>query len=143
MIVSDPYINESIQGAKLLIKWLLNLFRIKQKTISEPKLCGRLRKKFDPLAPPASQNNALGLLDPSQLDLDTLASQIISQQSIFLITKTVSKIHKPIIYKKTINATIHKRKWREVIKDKLQNLEDYYTWEYKELPSRRKAIGSK
>ncbi len=59
------------------------------------------------------------------------------------MTETNSKIHKPASYIEAINNHIHGRRWRKAIKIELQNLENHPTWEYKELPPKRKAIGSK
>lgn len=47
LIVNDPYIDESAQRAKLLIKWPLDLFALKQKAVNELKPCRRLKKKLN------------------------------------------------------------------------------------------------
>ena len=59
------------------------------------------------------------------------------------IIETSSKIHEPKTYDKAVNNPIHRRHWQEAIEDKLQNLENYQTWKYNELPPDRKAIESK
>lgn len=59
------------------------------------------------------------------------------------ITKVNSKIHKLVSYNETISNPTYDRHQREIIEEELQNLENYQTQEYKELPSGRKAIGSK
>lgn len=66
-----------------------------------------------------------------------------SHETVMLITESSSKIHKSKEYKKAINDPIHGKRWREVIEDELQNLENYHTWKYKQLSLGRKAIGSK
>lgn len=42
-----------------------------------------------------------------------------------------------------MNNPIHGYQWKETIEVELQNLENYQKWEYNELPSERKVIGSK
>lgn len=59
------------------------------------------------------------------------------------MTETISKIYKPTTYEEVIKDLIHRRKWQKTIEEKLQNLEDYYIWEYKELLLGHKAISSK
>lgn len=59
------------------------------------------------------------------------------------ITESSSKIHEPKKYEEAVNDLIHGRRRREAIQDELQNLENHYTWEYKQLPLGRKAIGAK
>lgn len=59
------------------------------------------------------------------------------------ITESSSKIYEPTSYDEAVNDPIHGRRWREAIKEELQNLEDYQTWEYDEIPPGRKTIGSK
>ena len=59
------------------------------------------------------------------------------------MTEASSKIHKPKSYDKAINDPIHGRRWREAIEEELQNLKNYQTWEYNELPLEQKAIGLK
>ena len=59
------------------------------------------------------------------------------------ITETASKIYEPASYDKAVNNPVHDRRWRKAIEEELQNLESHQTWEYKELPLGRKAIGSK
>lgn len=58
-------------------------------------------------------------------------------------TETSSKIYKPATYKEAISDPVHLRRWKEAIKEEIQNLEDYHTWEYDHLPPGRKAVGSK
>lgn len=41
----------------------------------------------------------------------------------------ISKIYKPITYKKIINNQIYGRKSRAVIKDELKNMKNYQTYE--------------
>lgn len=59
------------------------------------------------------------------------------------ITKLSSKIYEPSTYKEATNNPIYGRQWRKAIKKKLQNLDNHHTWEYKQLPPDRMAIGLK
>lgn len=59
------------------------------------------------------------------------------------IVVSTSKIYKPNTYNEAISDLIYGRHWREAIEKELQNLENYHTWEYKQLPNNRKAIGLK
>lgn len=55
-------------------------------------------------------------------------------------TEISSKVHKPAIYKEVISDPIYSRRWKETIKEEIQNLEDHHTWEYNRLPHGRKAV---
>lgn len=57
-------IDKSAQIAKLLVKWSLNLFKVKWKAVSKPKSCERPRKKLD-LPVLLSQDNTLDPYNPS------------------------------------------------------------------------------
>lgn len=56
--------------------------------------------------------------------------------------KTINKIDELTLYKKAITDAIYGRRWREIIEDKLQNLESYHIWDHKKLPPGHKVIGS-
>lgn len=58
-------------------------------------------------------------------------------------TKISSKIYEPATYEEVISDPVHSQCWKEVIEEEIQNLKDYYTWEYDHLPSDKKAVGSK
>lgn len=62
---------------------------------------------------------------------------------IISMTEVNSKIYKPRLFDKTVNNPIHGRRWKKAITEELQNLENHQTWKYKELPPKKKAIGSK
>lgn len=89
---------------------VFDLSEIKQKTKGKPKYCEKPKKELDPPTSLLPQDNILGLLDSSQVDLDISANKTIPQQSILLIIEAVSKIHILRTYKKAINNTIHRRK---------------------------------
>ncbi len=123
IVVSDPFINESVQGAKLLLDWPLETgFSSKRKATGEPKPRGRPRKIL------IFQQNPISVVEGEQA---------------MSITESTSKIHEPKTYDEAISDPIHGRRWREVIGEELQNLESHHTWEYEQLPNDRKAIGSK
>lgn len=58
------------------------------------------------------------------------------------MTKINRKIHGPRSFNEAINNPIHGWHCRKAIKEELQNLENHQIWEDKELPPRKKAIGS-
>lgn len=60
-----------------------------------------------------------------------------------LINKLRSKIQKSKTYDKAVNNAIYRQQWQKAIKEELQNLENYQTQEYDELPQEKKAIRSK
>lgn len=59
------------------------------------------------------------------------------------VTKVNSKIYKPRTYKKVMNNSIHSRRWKKAIEEKIQNFENHHIWEYDNLPPDQKTIGSK
>lgn len=109
IIVSESFINESEQGAKLLIQWPLEPSSTKRKALpGEPKPRGRSRKirAVEPVepamtkatvAPPASKK---GPAEPSP----------ITQEHAMSITEASSKIHEPKTYEDAINDPIHGRR---------------------------------
>lgn len=78
-------------------------------------------------------------------DKPTVVEQALGKQlkTAMSITECSSKICKLLLYDQAINDLIHSRLWKEAIEKELQNLENHQTWEYNELPSGQKAIGSK
>ncbi len=128
VISSEPYIDESEKGAKLLAKWPLDVTQAKRKApAGEPKPRGRPRK--NPIETPIEAPTEPGSVDEEEVAMS--------------ITETTSKIYEPGSYDEAVNDPVHGRRWREVIEEELQNLESHQTWEYEELPAERKAIGSK
>ena len=139
IIASEPYIDKSKQGAKLLAKWLLNTNASKQKTpIGEPRPKGRPRKH--PVL--AKIPSGLTIEDSNSIRTADIKRKT-SNEVAMSMTKANSKIHEPGSYNEAVNNPIHGRRWREAIEKELQNLENHQTWEYEELPPERKAIGSK
>lgn len=65
------------------------------------------------------------------------------REVVMSITEANSKIYGPKTYNEAINNSIHGRYWREAIEQKLQNLENYQSWEYEELLPGRKVISLK
>ncbi len=129
VIASEPYIDESEQGAKLLAKWPLDATALKRKApVGEPRPRSRPRK--NPIIEPR---------------IETPSPEVEGEEEevAMSITETTSKIYEPGSYDEAVNDPVHGRRWREAIEEELQNLESYQTWEYEELPTGRKAIGSK
>ena len=58
-------------------------------------------------------------------------------------TEINSKLYKLRTYDKAINKPIYGRCKKKAIEDEMENLENYYTWEYDNLPSRKKVMRSK
>lgn len=58
-------------------------------------------------------------------------------------TEISSKVYEPKTYDKAINDPIYGRRWKEAIKDEIQNLENHHTWEYDNLPPGKKVVRSK
>lgn len=52
-------------------------------------------------------------------------------------------MYKLKIYEEAIIDPIHSRQQKEVIKEEIQNLENYQTWEYNHDPTNKKAVGLK
>ena len=123
IVVSNPFINKSVQDAKLLLDWPLKTgSNSKQKATSKPKPRGRPRKM------PILQQNLIPVVE--------------SEQAMSMAEST-SKIYEPNTYDEAISDLIYGRRWRETIEAELQNLENHHTWEYEQLPNDRKTIGSK
>lgn len=59
------------------------------------------------------------------------------------VTKISTKVQVPRTYDEAINNSVHRKKWQEVIDEKLWNLNSYQTWNYIALPSEQKAISYK
>ena len=134
VIASEPYIDESEKGAKLLVKWPLDPTQPKRKApAGEPRPRGRPRK-----------NPSVVTHEEPPSETTIRADNNIEEQEVAMsLTEANSKIHEPKSYDEAIDDPIHGRRWREAIEEELQNLESHQTWEYDELPPGRKAIGSK
>lgn len=138
IIASEPYIDESEQGAKLLVKWPLSTTTTAAKRkapAGEPRSRGRPQKIV------VTETTSIADL-PIKPEANADKEQCIKEVAMS-ITEATSKIDEPTSYDEAVNDAIHGRRWREAIKDELQNLENHQTWEYDELPPGRKAIGSK
>ncbi len=143
IIASEPYIDESKQGAKLLSKWPLEVSTaLKRKALAgEPRPRERPRK----IATEASTALAkatnltriddLAILEPTSIENRTKTAMSITEYN--------SKIYEPTLYEKATNDQVHGRRWQEAMEEELQNLENYQTWEYDELPPGQKTIRSK
>ena len=133
IIASDPYIDESEQGAKLLNDWPLEppAPSKRKAPAGEPRPRGRPRKIIN-----AEASTVLETI-PGPVPVEEQIETVMS------ITEYSSKVHEPTSYEEATNDLIHGRRWREAIEEELQNLENHQTWEYDELPPNRKAIGSK
>lgn len=86
------------------------------------------------------------LADPGRKKLvikESVEENIVTIEKIMSATEVSSKVHLLSLYEKAISYLMHARQWKEVIEDKIQNLENYQTWEYDNLPDNRKAVGSK
>lgn len=136
IIASEPYINESEKGAKLLKKWPVETSLKRKALAEEPRPRGCQQKRFteelvmQPVVLLKGNNN-----------METILSD--KHKTVMSITESSSKIHEPAAYNEVISNLIHGRRWRETIEEELQNLENYYTWEYKQLPPDHKTIRSK
>ena len=150
IIVSEPYIDESKQGAKLLEKWPMETFSKRKAPAGEPRPRGRPQKRLvieQPAAQvettPAALLETTPRTDNNGGDGDNNNESLGGHETAMSITESTSKIDEPKAYDEAINDPIHGRRWREAIEEELQNLESHHTWEYEKLPPGRKAIGSK
>ena len=140
IMASEPYIDESERGAKLLDKWPLGASTIPTKRkapAGEPRPRGRPRK--NPAEQPAQINQPMAHQDkekdqqPEQPNEEPEINQNNNEVAMSM-TETSSKIYEPKSYDKAINDPIHGRQWREAIEEELPTLENHQTWEYDELP---------
>lgn len=60
-----------------------------------------------------------------------------------LMTKVNSMIYELGSYDEAVNNPIYGQHQRETFEEKLQNLENHQTWEYKGLSPKKKTIGLK
>ena len=82
------------------------------------------------------------MVEQTYINNNAKQAVIASQKQVMLIFKISSKIYKPTFYKKAISDFIHSRQWKDIVKEKVYNLESHYKWEFEELPQSRKPIGS-
>lgn len=141
IIASEPHIDETEQGAKLLVKWPVetaaNANTKKRKApAGEPKPRGRPRKVV-PLAEKAPESTS------EQVNISEDTEPATSQELAVSISESSSNIHEPASYEEAISDPKHGRQWRDAVEEELHNLESHHTWEFEELPSGRKPIGSK
>lgn len=112
LVISNPYIDKSVQGAKLLINYPLDLGRqattLKRKSpTGEPRPWGRPQKVITVPAgnltpPPAESGNPE---DPAKAG----GHPDESVEKIMSITETSSKVHEPKTYEQAISDPIHTR----------------------------------
>lgn len=143
IIASEPHIDETEQGAKLLIQWpvetVANANTKKRKApAGEPKPRGRPRKV---IPPEIVQDRREPTLEQVNTNDDTEATTL--QELAMSISEASSKIHEPTSYEEAISDLIHGRQWKDAVEEELYNLESHHTWEFEELPQDRKPIGSK
>lgn len=144
IIVSEPFIYESEQGAKILSQWPVKSKLLKRK-VPPRKLRPRERPKkvcTETIETTAPANPIVAALIAITLATteNSLAEPAppaapLLQEQVILISESNSIIKEPKIYEETVNNPIHGHRWREAIEDKSQNLENHQTWEYDKLPS--------
>lgn len=144
IMASEPYIDESEQGAKLLLKWPIETSttsRTKRKALAgEPRPCGRPRKVVEEITDaPLPSSITIGNVPPPPA---VTASESTTEQAMS-ITEANSKVYEPKTYDKAVNDPIYGRQWKDTVDEELFNLESHNTWEFEELPIDRKPIGSK
>lgn len=125
IIASEPYIDESEQGAKLLSEWPLEASTPSKRKApaGEPRPRGRPRKvAAAETSTLAEATNLLKIDKPAELA--PIEEQVETAMS---ITEYSSKIHEPTSYEEATNDPIHGRRWREAIEEELQNLENHQT----------------
>lgn len=105
VIASKPYIDESKKGAKLLVKWSLDITQTKKKALAEePKPRGK--PQMNPII-----KTRIEIPSPEVRDEE--------EEITILITKTTRKIYESGSYDEAVNDPIHGRRWRKVIKKEL------------------------
>lgn len=133
-MVSNPYVDESEQGAKLLVEHPLDLTHStptvtkKRGPTGEPRPRGRPRKIQAIEDPPATQTeDAVAVeAEPEQSHHDD--NEIAPEQAMSA-TEISSKVYEPKTYNEAINDPIHGRRWKEAIEDEIKNLENHHTWD--------------
>lgn len=103
IIASEPYIDESEQGAKLLEKWPVETSLKRKAPAGEPRPRGRPRKRpaeelvVQPAAPPEENDS----MEPAAGD---------EHETIMSITELSSIIHEPATYEEATSDPIHGRR---------------------------------
>ncbi len=125
IIASEPYIDKSEQGAKLLSEWPLEASTAlkKKAPAGEPRPRGRPRKIAAKASTALAKATDLTKIDdPTIPELASIKNQTETAMSIIEYS---SKIYEPTSYKEATNDPVHGRRWREAIEEELQNLENY------------------
>lgn len=109
IIASDPYIDESEQGARLLAKWPLETSpTLKRKApTGEPRPRGRPRKKQALIGPPTEITTA----EQDEVDEEVVTGKEQEHEVAMSITESSSKIHEPKTYNEAVNDLAHGRQW--------------------------------
>lgn len=150
LLISNPYINESKQRAKLLFGNSLDpscLPSAGQSAGQKRKApTGKPRPKRQPCkisvtvpAPesPAIETESLKRSGGAKNDEtghkygDTSSTV----EKIISVAETSSKVYEPKTYKEAITDPIQFKQWRDAIEEEIQNLENHQTWEYDRLPT--------
>ena len=140
LIATDPYIDESKQGAKLLVEYPIQSNPKCKLPTSESKPRRRPRKALPEASAPTPTHTA----DNNSTEASIIEQPVTGETDTAMsATEISSKIHEPSNYDEAISDPVHGRKWREAIEEELHNLEQHNSWEYDELPSGGVAIGSK
>lgn len=152
LLVSSSYVDESKQGAKLLVEHPLDITRLtstkRKAPTGEPRPRGRPRKIAH------IENTPVAPTEPNDVDVPVVGRESPSNDAKNEpvnadIKKTMSEteissiVYKPLTYEQAVSDPIHGRRWKEAIEEEIQNLENHHTWEYDRLPADRKAVGSK
>lgn len=137
VIASKLYIDESKKDTKLLAKWPLDVTMKRKVSAGELSPRGRLQKYL------LSTEILSGAMIGNSEVIIGIEGKTSTPEVTMSITEANSKIHEPGSFDEAVNDHVHGRYWEEAIKERLQNLEKYQTWEYEKLPLIRKAIGLK
>lgn len=144
LLVSSPYVDESEQGAKLLLEHPLE--RTRQVAASKKKApTGEPRPRGRPKKIQVTENSTGQRVEPEKkksVDNKTAEATEMIEKAMSA-TETSSKIYEPKTYEEAMSDLVHSRQWREAIEEEIQNLEKDSTWEYERLPPDRHAIESK
>lgn len=139
LVVGDPFIDESVQGAKLLLDWPLEP-SLKRKAAGEPKPRGRPKKRLQSnrqmLSRKTQTQRTQKQSSPNETAPKTNGEQAMS------IAETTSKIHEPNTYEEAVSDPIQSPLERSH-RRRITKPRNHHTWEYEELPIDRRVIGSK
>lgn len=158
-MVSNPYVDESEQGAKLLIDHPLDFTHGTTTAAKRKEPTGEPRPRGRPRKIQAIETNAVEHVSPTNAEKIIVEaehetehppthapsnekSDVVAEKAMSA-TEVSSKIRKPRSYEEAIADPVHSRRWKETIEEEIQNIENHHTWEYDNLPPGRKAVGSK